>query len=247
MTTKINLGLVPKDTAKAVEREDIIIVIDVLRCSSTIVTALANEALDVTPVETLREALKLRGSHLGYVLAGERRGLKPKGFDLGNSPLEFTSEKVAGKHVVLTTTSGTKALIRSREAGSVLIGALVNARAVAEESLEMAEKEGVGISLILAGKKGRFSLEDFVGAGAIIKYLGNEVRPSDAASAASLSFQRAHSDLCGTLLKGEHAQHLVGLGLEDDVEFCSRLNCYSSVVPIYRNGVVALLSQTRSS
>jgi len=234
--------LVAKAAFEGVERGAVIVVIDVLRCSSTIVASLANGASSVIPAETVKEARKFRESHPGSILAGERGGLKPKGFDQGNSPLEFTSKTVAGKSIILTTTSGTKALIRSKKAEWVLVGALLNAKRVAEKSLDIAQKEKGGISLTLAGTKGGFSLEDFICAGAIIENLGDEeVRLSDAASAASLSFRGARDRLYENILKGQHAQNLVRLGFEDDVEFCCRLD-YSSVVPIYRNGVITSLS-----
>lgn len=238
----MNLELLARDAVKGVERGDVLIVVDVLRCSSTIVTALANGALGLIPVATLKEALKHREKHPEYVLAGERNGLKPEGFDLGNSPLEFVPEKVAGKRVVVTTTSGTMALTRSKKAEHVLIGAFLNAQAVAEKSLEIAKKESIGISLILSGRKGNFSLEDFLCAGAIISNLGNKVELSDAAVASLLSFEKACDHLYENVLKGEHARYLVSIGFEGDVEFCCRINHNPSIIPIYKNEVVTLLS-----
>jgi len=232
LSTNINLELTAKDAVKGVERGDIIVVIDVLRCSSTIITSLANGAASMIPVETLKEALEIRKNHPRYVLAGERNGLKPKGFDLGNSPLEFAPEKVAGKNITVTTTSGTRALIHSKKARWVLIGAFLNTKTVAARSLEIARKEKVGISLVLSGTKGRFSLEDFICAGAIIENLSSEeVRLSDAVSAASLSFRQVRDHLYETILRGEHAQYLLRLGLKDDVEFCCRVNYYPEIVP----------------
>ena len=238
---RVNLELKAETAPRAVRRGDVIVAIDVLRCSSTIITALTNGAKAVIPVETVREAEKMREINPEYLLAGERRGLKPRGFDMGNSPLEFTREKVEGREIVLTTTSGTKALRRSEGARWVLVGAFLNARSAARKALQLAVKEGLDITLLTAGKRGRFSLEDFICAGAIAEELraAGETTLSDGATAANLAYQTAKEDLLGTLRRGEHAQYLVKIGLEEDVEFCSQLNRYEAV-PIYRDGAVRL-------
>ncbi len=97
------------DADKAVERGDVIVVVDVLRSTSSIVNALANGAKSIVPVATLTEAYALHRLHPEYLLVGEREGRKPKGFHLGNSPLEFSSERVSGMDLIMTTTSGTLA------------------------------------------------------------------------------------------------------------------------------------------
>ncbi len=236
----VNVELSAKDASKAVERGDIIIVIDVLRCSSTIINALVNGAKGIIPVGTVKEALAFHKISSDYLLAGERGGIKPEGFDLGNSPLEFTRERINGKIIVLTTTSGTKAILESKDAKWVLIGALLNVKDVAEKAMNIALKEKTGISLVTSGKKGRFSLEDFICAGAIIESLkGHEITLSDLALAASLTFQRASRNIYETILRGEHAQSLVNLGFMRDVEFCCRINHYS-ITPIYRDGIIRI-------
>ncbi len=235
---RLNLELTARDASRAVKRGDLIVVVDVLRCTSTIITALANGAEAIIPVRTLREAYKLAGENPDYILAGERGGLKPGGFKLGNSPLEFRREIVEGRTIILTTTSGTAAITRSRGARTILIGALLNAEAVAKKALEMAEEAGVDISIILSGRRGRFSLEDFICAGAIgCKIRGEAVELSDAATAATLTFQSAKGRLFDRVRCGEHAKHLISLGLEGDVRFCCRMDLFN-LVPIYRDGVI---------
>lgn len=238
----LNLELSAKDTLKAVSRKDVLVVIDVLRCCSTIVTALANGAKRVIPTKTIKEAQALHKKHPEFLLAGERKGLKPKGFDLGNSPLEFSSNIVKGKHVVLTTSSGTKAICSSKKARWVLIGAFFNAEAVAKTAFEIAEKEKIGISFVLSGTHGRFSLEDFMCAGAIVENLpADKIEYSDAVLAASLTFQRSCKQLTRVIQRGSHARYLKDIRYGEDVKFCCQLDAYP-VVPIYKAKSIVLLS-----
>ena len=155
MRPLVSLEFSAKDALKAVQRGDAVIVIDVLRCYSTIVTALAKGAEGVIPTKTVNEARGLHKKHSELILAGEKGGIKPRGFDLGNSPLEFSPQAIGGKRIIFTTTSGTKAIVLSQKTRWVLIGALLNAEAVAKAALKIAEKEKVGISLVLSGREGK--------------------------------------------------------------------------------------------
>jgi 2-phosphosulfolactate phosphatase len=233
---------VAKDAVKAVQRGDIIIVIDVLRCSSIIITALANGAKSIIPVKTIKEAWEYRKDHYEFLLAGERKGLKPKRFDLGNSPFNVSSETVKGKHIILTTTSGTKAISSAKKGKKVLIGAFLNVEAVAEAALKIAEKAKAAISLALSGKMGHFSLEDFLCAGAIIDSLSTKkVELSDAAFAALLAFQQAYGSLSSVVQRGSHAQYLESIGFKEDVRFCSRMNVFK-VVPVLKGETIVPLN-----
>jgi len=116
----------------------------------------------------------------------------------------------------------------------------LNASAVAEKAEEIASKEGIGISFVLAGEKGRFSMEDSLCAGAIADGLnGSKERFSDKTQLALLAFERAKGDLVGNVMKAEHAKHLVNLGLREDVVFSCRLNT-SRNVPFYKDGRITL-------
>lgn len=241
--TSVNLEIFAKDACKAVQRGDVIIVIDVLRCSSTIIAALVNGAKGIIPAKTLREARAYHQEHPEFILAGERRGLKPKGVDLGNSPLEFSPETIRGRHVILTTTSGTIAISLAKNGRWTLIGALLNVKAVAEAAMKIAEKEQIGISLVLAGKKGKFSLEDFICAGAIVESLPKErVKHSDAALAALFAFQQARGSLSSIVQLGNHAHFLKSIGFEADIEFCCRIDAFG-IVPVYEDGVIVPLDR----
>jgi len=237
-----NLVFTAKDIAKAVQRKDIIIVIDVLRCCSTVVTALANGAEAVIPTKTVKEALALHKKHPDFILAGERKGVKPKGFDLGNSPLEFSPKKVKRKHIILTTTSGTKAIISSKKAKYVFTGTFLNAEVTAKAALEIAERKKTGISLISAGTNGRFSLEDFICAGAIAKgFSAGNIEHSDAVSATLLAFQQASKSLDRVIQSGYHARYLISQGFEKDVKFCCRLNVFQ-IVPFLKGETIVPLN-----
>jgi 2-phosphosulfolactate phosphatase len=205
------------------------------------VNALANGAKAVIPTATLKEAYRLRSQHPDYLLAGERGSHKPRGFDLGNSPLEFTPEKVCGKNLVMTTTSGTVALVRSRQAELVFVGAFLNSGTVAREAIEVAEKEEKGVSLVLSGEKGEFSFEDFICAGAITEeFPRNRVYYSDKTLAALLAFKQTQNNLCKNVMKAEHAKHLMKIGFGRDIEFSCQLDILK-ILPIYRDGKVTLL------
>lgn len=237
----VSLEFFAEDAAKAVKRRDVIVVIDALRCCSTIVTALANGATVIVPVKTIVEARRLKKRYPDFIIAGERKGLKPKGFILGNSPLEFSSEKVRGRRIILTTTSGTKTIFLSKRGKWVLIGAFLNAKAVAEASLKIAQNERTGISLVLAGKEGQFSLEDFLCAGAIAEsFLTGRVEFSDAIMAALQSFKKVQDSLETAVKQSSHAQYLEKKGFKTDVEFCSRMDAFN-LVPFLREGRIVSL------
>lgn len=216
------------------------IVLDILRATSTIVTALACGCREVMPVETVAEALSVSQQRPEVILGGERESLIISGFHLGNSPLEYVHEKVGGKVVVLTTTNGTKA-IRRAAAGSreVFIGSLLNAKSVAKEAL----RTGRDIVLICAGTRGEFSLEDTVAAGIIIKELRNLsgdssfLPGSDLAAAARRLGEVYEDNPLQALYDSLHGQRLAGMGLAADMEWCARLNYYD-LVAVYREGSI---------
>ena len=238
---RVSLELFAKNAGRAVERGDVVVVVDVLRCTSSIITALIHGAKSVLPVRTVKEARNIYKENPNYILAGERKGLKPKGFTVGNSPRAFTKDLVEGKDIVITTTSGTMALTKVMGSKWVLIGALLNAKYVAEAAFRLSEKENRGISLVLSGSRGRFSLEDFIGAGAIIDGFPKvSMDRADAAFAAFLAFNNVKNSLTATLQEGDHGKTLQRLGLGKDVIFCSQLNRYKIVPNLKDNTIVPL-------
>ena len=242
MVIKVDLELRARDADRAVERGDLIIVIDVLRSGTSIINALVNGAKAVIPTKTLKEAYKIKRHYPSYLLAGERRGHKPRGFDFGNSPIEFTSEKICGKKMILTTTSGTMAITRSWDAELVFVGTFLNIGALVKKAVEVAEKKSVNVSFVLAGDKGHFSLEDFICAGAMTyRFKEGEVCFSDKVQAALLTFKQVRNNLSKSIMNAEHAKHLIKLGFKRDIEFSSQLDICKAI-PFYKNGKITLLN-----
>ena len=215
------------------------VVIDVLRASTTMITALAHGAAGIVPVADVDEARRLAGE-LGprVVLGGERGGLRISGFDLGNSPREYTAERVAGQTVVITTTNGTAALHASRDAAEIVVGAIVNRRAVAEAVRRLAGDQGV-VHLVCAGTDGVVSAEDVLAAGAILDAAAADGRDDvldDAAREALAFFQRvaARGDVPAALVvefcRSPGGANLVDLGMEADLPAAAAIDSLA-VVP----------------
>lgn len=223
------LGRVPLAGASAV-------VIDVVRASTTIVTALAEGARAVLPVATPEEA---RARALEWpdgeaLLGGERGGEPPPGFECGNSPAEYSGARVRGRTVIFTTTNGTRALLAAAGARQVAVGGFVNAAAVVRW---LAQQPGPWL-LVCAGELGRFCLEDATCAGLLVARLRAarpEAAASDAARAAELLWGHYRDDLWRMLAEAVWAQALVGQGRESDLGLCAALDVYG-VVPLAREG-----------
>ena len=148
-----------------------VIVIDVLRASTTIITALQNGAKEIIPVATVEFGVKISGGMFGgqTLLGGERNTKKVEGFALGNSPLEYSSEIVSGKTIILYTTNGSKAIVKAKFATNLFICSYLNLNTVAEQVV----KSGEDFDVLCAGKSNTFSLEDSVCAGRLIQEIMN--------------------------------------------------------------------------
>jgi 2-phosphosulfolactate phosphatase len=215
------------------------VVFDVLRATTTIVTAVANGCKEVVPVVTVEEALAYAENHTNVILGGERESLLIPGFHLGNSPLEYTSERVKGRTVVITTTNGTHAIRRATQGSAkVIIGSFLNARGVAKEVL----RTGNDLVLVCAGTRGKLSLEDTVVAGMVCRELAKIARGkeallpgSDLVVAACRLAGFYKEDPLPALKDSLHGQKLAALGFAEDLAFCSRLNS-TEVTPVFRDG-----------
>jgi 2-phosphosulfolactate phosphatase len=219
------------------------VVVDVLRASSSLVMLLEQGVEGVLLAASIPEARRLAREHPQYLLCGERGGLPPSGFQYGNSPVEFAGLDLTGQRAILCTSNGTRALARAATAPLVLVGALLNASAVARAAAKAGAERGLGVAVVCSGDEGgtAFSLEDALGAGAIVDAilgLGREApRPelSDAALAA-LTIYRAHQGQEQAALRASsHARDLEALGLGEDLSFCARRDAFASVPHLQRN------------
>lgn len=224
-------AITPADTTGRV-----VAVIDVLRASTTVAIALANGARHVVPFQSTEEViLRSKQFERGDVrLAGERKMLAVPGFDLGNSPREFTPAIVGGKTILFSTTNGTVALLAVTGARETVVASYVNFSVVAA-LLRAALRGGTAVTIVCAGRDRQFSLEDAACAGryvrAITKRLAG-VQMNDAAMAAALLDRRYGDNLSLLFADSVHGQALAAAGFEEDLVICGTLDSYP-VVPIY--------------
>lgn len=218
-------------------RERSVVVIDVLRATTTMVEAIANGASHVVPVREIEEAIALyRARGEQSVLAGERNGLPIEGFELGNSPQDFTPERVQGKTVILTTSNGTEALYAVRNSDPIFIGCMRNRKALVNRLI----KEENNISLVCAGTQNQFSADDYYCAGAIIQGLREaeiELDMEDSAQVANLFYQRAKENEA-ILRQTKHVKTMFSLGLAYDYMYCMEEDV-CNFVPQMINSTVA--------
>lgn len=229
--TKLNVHFLPALTTQEALAGSTVVVIDVLRATTTIATALAAGAKEVIPCFEIDEAMAAAASlPAGQAILGGERGGKPiPGFDLGNSPLEYTAERVAGKTVVITTTNGTRALERCRHADRVYLGAFCNLGTIVQRLLGVPR-----VDLLCAGTDGLTTAEDVLFAGTICLRLSAAARRhgqawqlGDGAQIAQ-GFAEAIGDApprrLQVLLQSVGGVNLVELGMTADVRFAARLN-----------------------
>ena len=216
-----------------------VVVIDVLRASTSIVEALESGAELIIPVGDIATASRLAPpgdrANAKKVLAGERRCCAVDGFDLGNSPREFTPARVRGKKVVLTTTNGTRAFAAAVKSSRVVVCAFSNLPAVAE-----AVRGEEHLAVVCCGSEGSIAAEDLLCGGMLLRALGEAYAESALNDAARLSLVLAekHGENIEAFLRStDHGRTLVELGFSDDVAFCARLGT-TRRVPEYKDGSI---------
>jgi 2-phosphosulfolactate phosphatase len=237
---KIDLAFTPLEMEKKDLTGKSVVVIDSLRATSTMVTAFENGCSGFIPVASIEEARDLAAAlnDPKVLLGGERGARALEGFQVGNSPRDYSPEKVRGKTVIMTTTNGTRALVAARKAEEVFIGSFLNLSAVCRRLKE----SGREVMIACSGEKNLFCLEDFVCGGAIIACLekGEDcLAMTDASRAAKILYEHFSGDICAMLEGSEWGQYLDGIGLGEDVRICARIDS-SGLVPVYRGGKVFL-------
>ena len=236
---RVEVHFTPAEVDSAALGEATAVVIDVLRATTTIVEALAHGAVAVYPTSSAEDAANLAAS-LGRedtLLCGERKGVKVDGFDLGNSPAEFTAEVVEGKKLVMSTTNGTRAFSSASEAQRVLVCAFTNLGAVAA-----AVAADETLVLLCAGEEGRFSIDDALCAGHLVgRVVENRTgafQLNDAARAARALAEELNPDRA--FLEGiSGGRALADIGLAEDLEICGEVDRHD-IVPMMHNQAITL-------
>lgn len=220
------------------------VVFDILRATSTFVTALHNGARGIIPVSEIPEALDLRKKQPDVLLGGERDGVRIRAaqtggvdFDFGNSPREYTRTKVDGKTIVSTTTNGTRAFRACAGARTVLAGSFLNLGATAAFIENHPHKN---VLLVCAGTRERPALEDVLAAGALCELLSADSLaeiPSDATQIAFNTYVQAKTHLATTACNSHNARRLLAIPeLRDDVAFCLQRDIYPLVAAMDNTG-----------
>lgn len=207
-------------------------VVDILRATSTMVTAFAQGVDRIHPVAKLEDCRAMKPQ--GYLIAGERDGEKVVDFDFGNSPFEYMNESLKGKRIALTTTNGTQAIAKSIGAKEILIGAFLNLSAVADHLI----KSNNDVLIVCAGWKGKVNLEDTVFGGALVEKLTTKfILACDAPLMARHLYDAAKTDMINFLSESSHVQRLNKLNNHEDMEFCLTIDKYN-IVPVLKDGAL---------
>lgn len=219
------------------ENFDIVVVIDVLRATSAICTALANGVEKMIPVATLEEAFEYKRE--GFTVAAERQGQVVEGFALGNSPLSYIHGEYKGDTIVMTTTNGTRAIYTARRANTIVIGSFLNIDALSNWLIEQKKN----VLLLGSGWKNKFCLEDTICAGAIMENLlstGDFTSDEDSSIAAKYLYLSARDNYKGYLKASSHRRRLKKLNLNEDIKFCLTPN-QLDVIPIKKGKYIVKL------
>ena len=216
-----------------------VVVIDVLRASTTVITALHNGAKEIIPVNSIDSVVKISSSLFGDVTlrAGERNGKMIEGFNLGNSPPEYTREVVKGKSIILLTTNGSSAMVKGRYAKNLVVAAFTNISTVVSFLHEM-DNDFV---VICSGKENRFCIEDAVCAGRILNMLAEKGTPGlatdDAGEAAMVLDKNVGKNIMKMLKSSEHGTYLTKIGFSEDLKVCGATDSMP-ILPLLTNNII---------
>jgi 2-phosphosulfolactate phosphatase len=215
--------------------QKVVVVIDVLRATSTICTALYHGAQKIIPVDSVERCMEI-GRQLGAITAGERDGHIAPGLEHGNSPLEYPASFIQNKTLVLTTTNGTRLLHMAKDAEEIIIGSFLNLSVVCA----YLRSKHSPVVLACAGWKDRINLEDSLLAGAII----SRIKPHfdiqcDAALIAEQLYKATHNRLIAHMQQASHYKRLTKHGFQQDIAYCLTIDA-AGVLPVYRDGAIEL-------
>lgn len=210
----------------------VVVVIDILRATSTITTILHNGASAVIPVKEESEALEYKNK--GYLVGGERGGETIPGFDFGNSPFHYKKELVSNKEVVLTTTNGTKIIEMACNAKEIVVGSFLNLKIVVNHL----KNQNSDVVLFCAGWKDRVNIEDSLFAGAVALQF-KDANLDDATLLTRDAYNASKADLFGALEKSNHFQRLASKGVTKDIEYCCQVDVIN-ILPVSKGGKIVI-------
>ncbi len=240
---KVNVLLSPNNVDELYFTSKTTVVIDVLRATSVIVQALNNGAKEIIPVGSIDFAMKISvNAHGGQtLLCGERNTKMIDGFDLGNSPQDYTKGLVHRKSIILFTTNGSKAIVKAKYSNKLLVASFNNLSVIAERLIDL----GSDVEIVAAGSNGMFCIEDTICSGALIqtmKSLKEDIEITDAGWASLVLNDQFGSDIGKMLRESEHGKILIGNGFEEDLAFCSERD-NMPIVPFYKGGEIKLFKK----
>jgi len=251
MEPRLEVAFTPADFEALRQRDlsrAVCVVFDILRATTSMTAALGNGAAAIFPVREIAQALELKRRHPEALLAGERHGLRIRAaqtggvdFDLGNSPREFTAERVAGRQIIMSTTNGTRALEACAAARRVLAGSFLNLASLIAELRRDGASE---LILVCAGTFEEAAYEDALAAGAVCEALWDRFEESqivDSARIAREIHRHRHENLLAALSHARNGRRLLEKpDLRADVAFCAQRDIYSFAAEL-RNGAVAIV------
>lgn len=227
---EVHVAFLPEEAGPL--RGRIVVVIDVIRATTSLLAMFEGGCAEVLIAPTLEAARTYRRAHSEVLLAGEQHGRTPVGFDFGNSPPAFSDARLAGRRVVFATTNGTRAVHAARDGAAIFMGCLRNRTAAARVALAAAAGADHELSVMCAGREGRFSLDDAYTAGAIVAAavdLQPDLTLTDAASAARMLY-RSVEDPAVLFRQTRAGQNVIEIGLAGDLDYCAEVD-RSSLVP----------------
>ncbi len=236
---KVKLYFTPTPLTEAKLRGRTTIVVDILRASTTICTAIQNGCREIIPVATVGDAAAIRANldRDSVLVCGEREGMKIEGFDLGNSPAEYSEQVVKGKVLVFASTNGSRAILKCAPSAATFVCGFVNLNSV----VDITRKFDRDVAIVCAGKLGNFSLEDTFCGGAIIERLqqgGKYEVANDAAQVALMLYKNQGQPLEAVIRQADHARYLIGLGFESDIATAAALDTINVVPVLSGNKIV---------
>ena len=232
---KIDLFLSRAEIQPNTIKRRVAIIVDVLRASTSIITALTNGCQGVIPVAEVEEARKLAKAYPAesVLLAGERNEMPISGFDLSNSPLDYTAERVNNKRIIFTSSNGSKLFSYAHDADITVVGGFINITILSNYIVNC----DLDVAILCAGKNGYFALEDAVCGGMIIEKIVNssstQLQLNDGAVASQILYRHYAHHIGEMLLRSSHGKRLLEIGQEKDIASCGSIDS-AATVPLLR-------------